>query len=119
MSKDLLFKGFFCFKVKVNLKYIIMPFGKDKEHRVTSEFKKHEEEIMENARKKKIREKFHFLDAIKNTTNQGNAIIVNSQAYELVYDGLHGEFLYKKSSNLVLDSEVELQGLIKLYKEEK
>ena len=97
-----------------------MPLGADKEAKVSAEFKKHEQEIMEKARKKGLRDKFHFLDAIKGRGNDQNAVVVGDEIYEVAYDDMFGKFVYtKQCSGLVVRDLNELQQLLDLYNEEK
>ena len=67
------------------------PFGKDKDAKVAAEFKKHGDEIMQKAREKELREKFRFLEPIKETGQRGQ-FIVGNQLVSVGFDRIQQEF---------------------------
>ena len=94
-----------------------MPLGGSKEGKINAEVRKHELEIMENARKADLRKKFHYVDEIVRT--HATPITVGGKAYELVREEYSGELRYKKGSGLELKNVKELHELMQLYNEEK
>ena len=89
-----------------------MPLGRSKEGKICAEVKKHEQVIMENARKNSLKKLFHYLSEIPG--GESTAIIVGGEAYT-INRAPSGRFTYAKGNGLELHSQKELEELIELY----